>query len=268
MGLDDLHLFQRQSQHPVLADLHQLGIADLEIDLLHGDPVTADVDLRHMHRQPFDGVELCGRHDDPALDQAVGQEAGGNPFGYGLVDLPLEQVLNRGVDCLTGGKAATGQILDRLLGRAADVVGHAGAVADLDEHVEVPGQRPVDRHFLNHRVAKRAGSRRLHLGLGELRIDGVDIDGAHTFEVDAEMLANLAAYALAARVTHPVFQSCQYSPSHMIWSFVKQSKISSPRHQDTKIDVFLGFLGALGALVIAYELSPNTRLKMVSTCFK
>ncbi len=106
-------------------------------------------------------VEGDGRNNGPALNQAVGKKAGGDPLGRGGIDRSLEQILHRGVDPLAGGEGAAGQILDRLAGGAADVVGDAGAVTDLDEDVEIAGQRAIDGHVLDHRIAERTVGRGL-----------------------------------------------------------------------------------------------------------
>ena len=94
-----------------------------------------------------------------------------------------EQVLHRGVDPLPRRERPPGQVLDRLLGGAPGIVGHPGAEADLDQHVEVVGQRRVDGEVLDHRVGKGAGGGLLQLLGRELRIDGVDVEGPHRIQV-------------------------------------------------------------------------------------
>jgi len=92
---DRLHLFEVEREELFLADFQKRrGVQPGQIDFSHLRLVPAR-DLRNVRGHAVYKIKFRPAHDLMALDQIVGQQAGGNVFRVGFGDRAGDQILPR-----------------------------------------------------------------------------------------------------------------------------------------------------------------------------
>ncbi len=193
---DGGHLGERQRQQSLAADPLELVVVAREIDGAHRRPLARrHLGNRQVGRPPLPlGAAL---HAD-GLDDRVGDELEGDPLGRRPIDAG-EQVEPRGVDRGAVAERPPEGVLDRHPGALADRIGDPGPVGDGDHLVEGAAAEPSDGALVEHRIGE-LGDDRGQLLRGELRLDVVDVAGAHLGHRDAQEVADLPRYVATARV--------------------------------------------------------------------
>ncbi len=213
MRLNGLHFLQVERQHAIATDLQQFVVRNFQVNLAN-NRLRATDHFGYRCGDAAAGNKLFSIHNRPALNQAIGEETGDNLFGNLLVDIAIEQILDRGVNGFTLGKLPSGQVLDRLARSPTGIVSHAGAEADLDQHVETGGERPVDGILLNDRVAERAGGGTVELPGRQVGIDRIDINRPNLCQLYPQVLPDLAFDPFTAGIADTLLEADQNSVCH------------------------------------------------------
>jgi len=184
------------------------------------------VDGKHAHRRhviqahlgnddpyPLGRVPTGGTEDFPLLDDVVGQQLGGDAADLVFAQAAFYAVALGRIDRLIRPKPDSKQIFHGFDGRCAGIVTHPGPKTYPDDPVGVDRQR-IHRRDLGDRVGKYFGSNSAELVGRQCRIDGHNIDRAHTVGLNAKVFARLAAQAFPFGVQNVRFQSYFNSTRH------------------------------------------------------
>ncbi|KAF5037391.1 hypothetical protein DSECCO2_565120 [anaerobic digester metagenome] len=212
---DAAHLFEAQRQGVLAAQAHEgLVVHGREIDGLDGVRGLAGHG-RGAGRETWAGGPGLPVGDLGALDELVGQQVFGDVLHLAAVQLARDQVLGGGVDGDLGVLAQAEHGAQGLAGRAAFVVGYAGAKADLDYPVEIRGGRGgLGR--VQDRVVQGTGLDGLvRLGRGQ-PFDGIDPDDPDLIHVKSQFAMYLVGRLVALGIYDCLAQSHFDSDRHAV----------------------------------------------------
>jgi hypothetical protein len=167
-----------------------------------------------MEGHAASGQELIPGKDDIPLYEGVAQQLVDDELDGVTGVHAAEEVLDGGVDPLTRSKVPAACVLHGLPGGTAHIVRDSGTVAHFDGELEGRRCGDVDAVLLDDRVAEGTGGGQLEFFRRQVRIHGIDIDGADGGHAEVEKMLDLAFDPLPARVANPLFQGDFHSMGH------------------------------------------------------
>jgi len=109
------------------------------------------------------------------FDKVISQKIAGDSFCVSFGKRTGKKVLAGSINIdFAFAKSSAQKQRDGLARRFADIVGNAGTETDFNEPVKIFCERPVNREFLNDRVAKRPGCGLMKLFGGQFASDSIN----------------------------------------------------------------------------------------------
>ena len=230
IGLDRLHLLQRQGQDPAAADLHELFVRDVEPDFAY-NRFGMQLDPRQVERGTV-LFPLFPAEDIGLLDQTVGQKIPRNLLGCLTVPFRgVEEVFDRRAHLLRFLERSAENVLDRRGSAAGDVVRHPRSIAD--------DYQPVKRFFrtglaegtdLGDRIRKRLEDRPGYL-FRFVQFQGIDLPYLDTPQRQFQERTDLPFHRPCFRVIKPLLCPNFQTVLHWTLPVVKRKdQRPTPRH--------------------------------------
>jgi len=234
---NDPHFVEGQGQYPLPADLHELPVADIEVDLFDRRCIDAG-DARHISGHSRLTFPCFAVDNLVVFDEIVGKQAGGDSLRVLRPDRAADQVLTRRINLRRIGERQSQQQGDGLVGGLAHIVGDAGPESHLDHPVETVGQGAVNGKLLDNGIGQRAGGYFFQALRGKQAVDGIDVDRPDFVHGDMQIFDDASFYFFSEGVPDTFFKADFNSMGHA-FSFLIQFLDFLRVHQFGKRQLFL-----------------------------